>query len=193
SPRLSPRNLTPAELTRLADPGITRELRSIPGVAEVTVTGKQEREMTVELRPAALQAAGVSVAQVVQSLEAQNLAAPVGRVQGQFDERAIRLRGRLEGPADFAQLVVAERNGALIRLGQVADVRDGTEEQRTLALFNGTEAVGIDIKKSKGYSTTDVSAKLLARVQKLEKTLPAGTTINVVKNSGTRVAAAVRN
>ena len=190
---ISSTNLTPAELTRLADPGITRELRSIPGVAEVTVTGKQEREMTVELRPAALQAAGVSVAQVVQALEAQNLAAPVGRVQGQFDERAIRLRGRLEGPADFAQLVVAERNGTLIRLGQVADVRDGTEEQRTLALYNGTEAVGIDIKKSKGYSTTDVSAKLLARVQKLEKTLPAGTTINVVKNSGTRVAAAVRN
>ena len=62
---LSSTNLTPAELTRLADPGITRELRSIPGVAEVTVTGKQEREMTVELRPAALQAAGVSVAQVV--------------------------------------------------------------------------------------------------------------------------------
>jgi HAE1 family hydrophobic/amphiphilic exporter-1 len=190
---ISSKNLTPAELTRLADPGITRELRSIPGVAEVTVTGKQEREMTVELRPAALQAAGVSVAQVVQALEAQNLAAPVGRVQGQFDERAIRLRGRLEGPADFAQLVVAERNGTLIRLGQVADVKDGTEEQRTLALFNGTEAVGIDIKKSKGYSTTDVSAKLLARVQKLEKTLPAGTTINVVKNSGTRVSAAVRN
>ena len=125
---------------------------------------------------------------MVQALEAQNLAAPVGRVQGQFDERAIRLRGRLEGPADFAQLVVAERNGTLIRLGQVADVRDGTEEQRTLALYNGTEAVGIDIKKSKGYSTTDVSAELLARVQKLEKTLPAGTTINVVKNSGVRVS-----
>jgi len=190
---ISSERLTPAELTRLADPGITRELRSIPGVADVTVTGKQERELTVELLPAALQAAGVSVSQVVQALQAQNLAAPVGRVQGQYDERSIRLRGRLEGPADFAQLVVAERNGTLIRLGQVANVRDGTEEQRTLALFNGTEAVGIDIKKSKGYSTTEVSAKLLERVTKLEKTLPAGTIINVVKNSGTRVSAAVRN
>jgi len=190
---LSSTRLSPAELTRLADPGITRELRSIPGVAEVTVTGKQERELTVELHPAALEAARVSVAQVVQALQAQNLAAPVGRVQGAYDERAIRLRGRLSGPAEFAQLVVAERNGVLIRLGQVADVRDGIEEQRTLALFNGAEAVGIDIKKSKGYSTTDVATQLLDRVHKLEATLPEGVTINVVKNSGTRVTAAVRN
>ena len=51
-----------------------------------------------------------------------------------------------------------------MRLGQVADVRDGTEEPRTLALFNDKEAVGIDIKKSKGYSTTDVSDKIRARV-----------------------------
>ncbi|HMU60887.1 MAG TPA: efflux RND transporter permease subunit [Gemmatimonadales bacterium] len=188
----SPR-LTPAELTRLADPGITRELRSIPGVAEVTVTGKQERELTVELRPAALQAARVSVGQVVQALQAQNLAAPVGRVQGAYDERSIRLRGRLSGPEEFAQLVVAERNGVLIRLGQVADVRDGIEEQRTLALFNGTEAVGIDVKKSKGYSTTEVATQILDRVHQLEATLPAGVTINVVKNSGVRVTAAVRN
>ena len=65
---LSSNRLSPAELTRLADPGITRELRSIPGVAEVLVTGKQERELTVELKPAALQAAGVSVSQVVQAL-----------------------------------------------------------------------------------------------------------------------------
>ncbi|HEX5005165.1 MAG TPA: efflux RND transporter permease subunit [Gemmatimonadales bacterium] len=185
--------LSPAELTRLADPGITREIRSIPGVAEVTVTGKQERELTVELRPAALSAARVSVAQVVQALQAQNLAAPVGRLQGQFDERSIRLRGRLSGPEEFAQLVVAERNGVLIRLGQVADVRDGIEEQRTLALFNGTESVGIDVKKAKGYSTTDVAEKVLARVRALESTLPAGTAINVVKNSGVRVTAAVRN
>ena len=47
-----------------------------------------------------------------------------------------------------------------MRLGEVADVRDGTEEPRTLALFNDQEAVGIDIKKSKGYSTTDVSDQI---------------------------------
>ena len=119
-------------LTRLADPRVTRALRSIPGVAQVSVVGGIEREMTVEVEPVALEAAGVSVAQVVQALEAQNLAAPVGRLNGGLEERTIRLHGRPERPSDFAQIVVAERKGNSIRLGQVAKVYDGTEESRTL-------------------------------------------------------------
>jgi hydrophobic/amphiphilic exporter-1 (mainly G- bacteria), HAE1 family len=190
---LNSTRLTPAELTRLADPTITRELRSIPGVAEVAVSGKLERELTVELRPEDLMATGVSVAEVVQAIELQNLAAPVGRVEGQYDERSIRLKGRLDGPDEFERLVVSERNGTLIRLGQVATVRDATEEQRTQALFNEREAVGIDIKKSKGYSTTEVASAILARVERMTPSLPEATTLAVVRDAGVRVTAAVRN
>ena len=190
---LSSTTLSQAELTRLADPTITRELRSIAGVAEVAVSGKVERELTVELDPARMQSAGVSVGQIVQALSLQNLAAPVGRVTGAMDERAIRLKGRLENAQEFTQLVVSERNGVATRLGDVAEVRDGTEEPRTLALFNDKEAVGIDIKKAKGYSTTDVSDKIRARVEQLQSTLGAGTKLELVRDSGTRVDAAVRN
>ncbi|MEO7711969.1 MAG: efflux RND transporter permease subunit [Gemmatimonadaceae bacterium] len=190
---LSSSTLTQAELTRLADPTITRELRSVPGVAEVTVSGKVERELTVELKPLQLQATGVSVGQVVQALQLQNLAAPVGRVVGDMDERSIRLKGRLENPQEFEQLVVAERNGQVIRLGEVAHVRDGTEEPRTLALFNDQDAVGIDVKKAKGYSTTDVSDKVRERVAELQPSLGAGTKLELVKDAGVRVDAAVRN
>ncbi len=157
------------------------------------MVGELERELTVELRPDALQAAGVSVAQVVQALNQQNLAAPVGRVTGNLQERSIRLVGRLQGPAEFEQLVVSERDGNIIRLGQVATVHDGTEEQRSLALFNQKEAVGIDIKKSRGYSTTDVSSRILTRVRQLESTLPEDAKLEVVVDAGTRVHAAVRN
>jgi HAE1 family hydrophobic/amphiphilic exporter-1 len=190
---ISSTTLSQGELTRLADPGITRELRSIPGVAEVTLPGKVERELTVQLRPDDLQGSGISVSQVVQALQFQNLAAPVGRVNGPLAERSIRLKGRLETPAEFAQVVVAERNGQLVRLGQVADIIDATEEPRTLALYNGREAVGIDIKKSTGYSTTTVSDEILSRIETIKRTLPAGTTIDVVKNSGKNVRNAVRN
>src|SRR5258705_3442108 len=190
---LSSTALSQAELTRLADPTITRELRSIPGVAEVAVSGKVERELTVELKPQQLQATGVSVGQVVQALQLKNLAAPVGRVIGDMDERSIRVKGRLENPQEFGQLVVAERNGQTIRLGQIANVRDGTEEPRTLALYNDREAVGVDVKKSKGYSTTDVSDKVRARVEQLQPTLGKGTKLELVKDSGVRVSHAVRN
>jgi len=190
---LSSNTLTPGELTRLADPGITREFRSIPGVAEVEVPGKVERELTVQIKPDALQAAGIGVAQVVQALQLQNLAAPVGRVTGDLDERSIRLRGRLERPEEFAQIIVAERNGQVIRLGQVADILDSTEEARSLALYNGRESVGIDVKKSKGYSTTQVAEAVLARLDDIKSRLPAGTTVDVVKDRGERVRHSVSN
>ena len=182
-----------ARLSRLADPGVTRALRSIAGVAQVSVVGGIEREMTVELQPAALEASGVSVAQVVQSLQQQNLAAPVGRLNGPLDERTIRLRGRPEGPADFTKLVVTERGGQPILLGQVAKVYDGTEEPRTLALFNGREAVGVEVIKSKGYSTTYVSDLIRQRVAELQSTMPADVKLEIVQDAGQRVSRAVAN
>lgn len=190
---LSSESLTPAQLTRLADPAITSNLRGIAGVSQVKTVGEVKRELTVQIRPQALQAAGVSVGQVVQALQSQNLAAPVGRVNGVLDERTIRLLGRLDDPRDFAQLVVAERGGQVVRLGQVADVMDGSQEQRSLALFNGKEAVGIDITKAKGYSTTALSAKIMKKLGTIEKTLPPGVKINIVRDAGVRVEHSVRN
>jgi HAE1 family hydrophobic/amphiphilic exporter-1 len=200
---LSSETYSPAQLTRMADPEITSELRGISGVSQVRLVGEVKREMTIQLRPQALQAAGISIAQVVQSLQAQNLAAPVGRVNGPLEERTIRLQGRLEGPEDFMQLVVAEKNGQIIRLGQVADALDGTQEQRSLTLFwqrdsagktlEGKEAIGIDIVKAKGYSTTAVSEKIRNAMARMEKTLPPGVKVNIVRDAGTRVEDSVRN
>jgi HAE1 family hydrophobic/amphiphilic exporter-1 len=188
---LSSDRLSPGELTRIADPGITREFRSLSGVAEVTVAGKRERELTIELKPQAIQAAGISVGQIAQALQLQNLAAPVGRLETADAEQSIRLKGRPEGPKDFEQIVIAEREGRVIRLGELATVRDGFEEQRTLALFNGKDAVGIDIKKSKGYSTTEVADKVTERLDRIIKSLPEGVTLSVVQNSADRVRRSV--
>ncbi len=185
--------LSASDLTRIADPGLTRELRSIAGVADVAILGRQEREMTIELLPEAMEAAGVGVDDVVQALRAQNLAAPVGRLDGALDEQSIRLRGRLQTTADFGRLVVAQRRGRLIRLGEVAVPRDGAEEPRSKALYNARDAVGIDVTKSKGYSTTDVTDVILARVEKVKATLPSNVRLDVVRNAGDRVSASVRN
>jgi hydrophobe/amphiphile efflux-1 (HAE1) family protein len=185
--------LTGAELTRLTDPDITRRLRGIAGVAQVNIVGGVQRELVVEIRPRDLQASGVSVGQVVQALQSQNLAAPVGRLEGDMEERTIRLKGRLEGPADFAQLIVFEANGRVVRLGDVATVRDGTEEPRSFAQFNGEEAVGIDIVKSRGFSTTAVAEDIRVRVAEIQRTMPAGVAVRVVRDSGVRVANSVRS
>jgi HAE1 family hydrophobic/amphiphilic exporter-1 len=188
---LSSPGLTGAELTRIADPDITRQLRGISGVASVDLVGAIERELVVEIRPRDLQAAGVSVAQVVLALQSQNLASPVGRLAGDLDERTIRLKGRLDSPADFKQLVVSQSEGRIVRLGDLADVRDATEEPRSFALYNDEAAVGIDILKSTGFSTTAVAEQIRNRVIEIQRTLPAGVTLRVVTDAGVRVADSV--
>jgi hydrophobe/amphiphile efflux-1 (HAE1) family protein len=180
-----------AELTRLADPGLTRALRGVAGVAEVRVVGGIQRELSVELEPRALQAAGVSVGEVVQALQAQNLAAPVGRLNGPLSERTVRLRGRLDRPADFERLVVAQRSGQLIRLGDIARATDATEEPRTGAFYDSDEAVGIDIIKADGFSTTDVSDRVARKVEALRATLPPGVKLLVARDAGPRVSNSV--
>ena len=190
---LNANTLDAASLTRLADPGMTKELRSIPGVAEANVVGGVQRELTIEIRPEAMRAAGISVGQLVAALQTQNLAVPVGKLTGELDERTIRLRGKLDAPADFMTLVVAERGGRTIRLGEVATAKDGTAEPTTAANFSGRESIGILIKKSKGYSTSEVAREVLKQVEGIRATLPAGTKLEVVQNSGERVENSVRN
>jgi HAE1 family hydrophobic/amphiphilic exporter-1 len=185
--------MTVPQLTLLADPGITRRLRAIPGVGEVELAGINTREMTVDLEPDALAASNVSVGEVVGALQAQNLAAPVGRLIGVHDERTIRLGGRVLSPEDFSRIVVADRGGRLIRLSDVAHVHVGVEEPRSAAAFSGEEAVGINIKKSKGYSTTAVADAVRAEIETMRQTLPQGVTFTVVRDAGTRVRNSVAN
>jgi HAE1 family hydrophobic/amphiphilic exporter-1 len=190
---LTSSTLSPAILTRIADPGIVRQLRGVPGVANIRLAGSVVRELTVQLRPADLQAAGVAVQQVVAALEAQNLAAPIGSLKGQLDEKSIRLKGRLDRAEDFGQLVIATRGDRVIRLSQLADVFDGSEEPTTAAVFNGKDAVGIEIQKTKGFSTTTVVTDLKQELDKISKTLPAGAKLEIVQDAGKRVSNAVNN
>src|SRR4030095_405007 len=161
---LSSPGLTGAELTRLADPDITRRVRAISGVTSVNLAGAVERELVGEIRPRDLQARGVSVSQFVRPLQPQNLASPVGRLEGELEERTIRLKGRLDSPADFKQLVVLQSQGRGVRPGGVPAGRDATEEPRSFALYNEESAVGIDILKSTGFSTTAVAEQIRTRV-----------------------------
>src|SRR6476646_2765423 len=185
--------LTPPQLTQLADPGIASELRAIAGVAQVNVVGGDSAQLNINVRPTDLSAFGVGIDQVVNAVRAQNLAAPVGQVTSALEQRSIRLEGRFEHPEEFTQLVIAQRGGQLITLGQIASVEAGAAEPTSAALFSGRQAIGLDIVKSREYSTTAVADLVKARIDQLQKTLPQGTRLEIVRDAGDRVRHSVRN
>jgi HAE1 family hydrophobic/amphiphilic exporter-1 len=190
---LTSSSLTTPELTQLADQQIADELRAIAGVAQVNVVGGDSAQLNINVKPAALAATGVGIDQVVNAVRSQNLAAPVGQVTTSLENRAIRLEARLQRPEDFAGIIVAQRGAQLVRLGQVADVEAGAAEPTSAALYNGAPAIGLDIVKSREYSTTAVSDAVNKRIAELLPTLPAGTRIETVRDAGTRVRHSVRN
>ncbi|HET7374894.1 MAG TPA: efflux RND transporter permease subunit [Gemmatimonadaceae bacterium] len=185
--------LSAPQLTQIADQQIAGELRAIGGVAQVNVVGGDSAQLNVNVQPNALASLGVGIDQVVNALRAQNLAAPVGNVNSPLEQRSIRLEGRFERPEDFANLVISQRGGQLVTLGQVADVEAGAAEPKSSALYNGRQAIGLDIVKSREYSTTAVADRVKARIAALQPTMPPGTRIEIVRDAGARVRHSVRN
>jgi HAE1 family hydrophobic/amphiphilic exporter-1 len=185
--------LSPPQLTQIADQTIAGELRAIGGVAQVNVVGGDSAQLNVSVRPSALAAVGVGIDQVVNALRAQNLAAPVGNVNSALEQRSIRLEGRLERPEDFGALVISARNGQLVTLDQVASVEAGAAEPLSAAFYNGRQAIGIDIVKSRENGTVSVANAVKARVDSLQRRMPPGARIEVVRDAGTRVHNSVRN
>jgi HAE1 family hydrophobic/amphiphilic exporter-1 len=190
---LSSDDLSPLELSRLAEIDIGRQLRGIPGVALVTLEGELEREMTIFLNSNAMREAKVSATDVTNALRTQNLAAPVGRVMSGLQEQSIRLQGRLKDVSEFEQMVVKQNGDQAIRLGQISDIVDGGAEQRRLSFFNGKKALGIDITKAREASTISVTDDIKAKLDELTPLLPKGVELVVVRDQGEDVAASMRN
>ena len=181
---LSSTRQSQAEISRLAEDVLADKFRAIDGVAVVTVNGALHRELSVLLRAQKLREYNTSVTEVVNALRLQNTTAPVGRVTGPLEEQSLRLIGRLESPADFENIVIKRRGSQIVSLGDVAVVRDGFAEVRDVSIRNGHPNVSIFITRSQDASTVTVAAKIRTLAEELNKTLPAGTKLEVTSDGG---------
>lgn len=178
-------------LTVLADETIRRRLESAQGVGEVRIAGGLEREIRVNLIPARLQALGVTVPDVMGALSRQNMEVPAGRVESGATERLVRVTGRITDPRQFEDVIVATRDGQPVRLKDVAQVETGTEEERSVALVDLRRAVSLDILKVSGANTVEVADAVKAEIARVQKSLPAGTELLVVRDNSTEIKQSV--
>jgi multidrug efflux pump subunit AcrB len=173
---------TPQELSWFIDNTVTKRLLAVPGVAQVSRYGGVDREIRVELDPARLQALGLTAAEVNEQLRALNLDAAGGRAQVGGGEQAIRVLGGAKTAQDLAQTEIIASGGRSFRLSEVADVRDGIAEVRTLARLNGRPATSFGVFKAKGASDVSVSRAVQTELDKIQSENPA---VHVTLNSTT--------
>jgi HAE1 family hydrophobic/amphiphilic exporter-1 len=175
--------LNPRDLTTLADRKIKRRLESVPGVAKAKLVGASKREVAVYLDPARLDALGMGVDEVVAGLRSENVNTPLGRLNRGGTEMPLRVSGKPGNVDSYPAMVIGRRGGQPITLGDVATVADTVEEQRSLALINGEPAVAIDITKQTKANTVAVVDAVKKTVAELGPELPAGTEIQIVRDS----------
>lgn len=190
---LSSNTMPIEDLTALADETIRRRLESVSGVGQAQVTGGQAREIRVNLIPDQMQARGVSVSDVMGALQRQNMEVPAGRLERDNVEQLVRVTGRIVDPERFGAIIVANRGGATIRLGEVARVEVGTEEERSVALVNDRRAVALDVLKVSGANTVAVADGVLEAVDTLQEILPAGTTLQVIRDNSVTIRRSVHD
>jgi len=165
-------------LTEIADKQISRALEAVDGVGDVTVNGGRAREIHVELDLAKLTAHGLSVSQVRDAIQSDNVEIPGGRIDQGDAEVALRTPGRFESVDQFGQIVVATQGGAPVRVADVATVSDSEEDARQSAYVGGQRAVVLEVRRQSGQNTLTVIDGVKKALAALQPQLPSG--LNIV-------------
>jgi hydrophobe/amphiphile efflux-1 (HAE1) family protein len=190
---LSSTSQSHADISRYAEDVLADRFRGIEGVSIVNVNGALRRELSVLLRAEKLREFNVSVTDVTNALRSGNTNAPVGKLRDELDEKGIRLIGRIERPEDFSQIVVKRNGDQIVRLSQVAEIRDGFADVNSLSIRSGKPNVSLNISRSRDASTVALAKKVHAVVEEVNKELPKGTELEVTRDGGREAQLSLNN
>ncbi len=185
---------SPQELTTWATQVLQKKLENVRGVGAVSVIGGVDRQINVYLRPAAMEALGISTEQVSAALRSENQELPLGNVRSGEQDRVVQINARLKTPREFRDIVVARKSmGAVVKLWQVADVVDGPQEQESLALYNGQRTVLLSVQKSQGENTIAVVDGLKKALEDSKAVTPANMRTEINRDNSRSIRVSVAN
>jgi HAE1 family hydrophobic/amphiphilic exporter-1 len=179
------------DITEFADKKLRRRLESIDGVGQALIVGGRPRQVNVVVDTQKLTSLGLTTAQLVAALQAQNVQIPGGKVEQGLRDLTLRTYGRVLTPNEFANVAISEKNGYVVRVGDVAHIEDSVAEPESVATVEGKPAVVMNIRKQSGTNTVEVINRLRERLEEVQKDLPKGWTMQVVRDQSDYILAAV--
>jgi HAE1 family hydrophobic/amphiphilic exporter-1 len=177
---LSSATLPLSALDEYAQTFLAQRISTVAGVARVQVMGSQKYAVRIQLDPQALQARGIGVDEVSRAVDAGNPNLPTGILWGPRTAYTVRADGQIESAPEFRKLIVSYRNGAPVRLQDVALVLDDVEDNRSASWFDGTRSISLSIQKQPGTNTVEVADGVRAAIAALAPTLPASVKIQTM-------------
>jgi multidrug efflux pump len=185
-------NLSPIELSDYAERYLVDRFASIDGVARVQLGGARTPAMRVWLNRQAMAARGLTASDIEAAVRTENVELPAGSLQSNDLIFTARIDRPFRTTEDFAQLVIAKgENGQLVRLGDIARVEFGAEEDRNTFRGNGQQMMGLGIVKQSTANIVAVAAEARARAAEIASTLPEGMSIEVNFDGSVFVSASI--
>ncbi|MEW6562619.1 MAG: efflux RND transporter permease subunit [Pseudomonadota bacterium] len=177
---------TQQQLNQYAANVLKKKLETINGVGEVRLGGRRDRTIRINIRPADLAAYNLTTQDLVAAFNREHLQMPGGFLVSKNREMLLKLDLEFHKLEDIKRLIVAYRDGAPIRLQEVAEVEDGLSDYRQLARFNGKPAIGVGIVKVSNANTVAIVQEVQRRLEAdVIPALPPGMTLKVATNDAT--------
>ena len=177
----------------LVDTRVAQKLAQIPGVGMVSLAGGQRPAVRVEVHPNELAARGLTLAAIRSAIASASVNEPKGSFNGPAQNILMDANDQLRSPEEYRDLIVAWRNGAPLRLGDVATIKNGAEDSRLAAWADNLPAVLINIQRQPGANVIEVVDRVKAMLPQLSASLPAAVDLKVLSDRTQSIRASVRS
>jgi multidrug efflux pump len=176
-----------------ADTTLAQKISQLPGVGLVSISGGQRPAVRIQANPTALASYGMSLEDLRVALSQANVNQAKGNIENARQSYTIGANDQLMSSADYGPIIVAYRNGAPVRLSNVATVLDGTENQRQAAWMNITPSVILNIQRQPGANIISVVDNIERLLSQFKASLPSGIQVRVLTDRTTTIRASVRD
>ena len=186
-------SLSLSELNDYAENLIAPSLSILPGVAQVTVNGQKRFAVRVRTKAELMNARNISLDELATVLHAANSNAPLGILDGPSQTLTIQGNAQLMKAADFADLIIATRNGLPVRLKDIADVEDSFQSIKTAGSYNGERSIVLLVQRQPNANTVQVVDAVRKLLPVFQKQLPSSIKINLVNDRSVSIREAIHD
>src|SRR3954470_12589580 len=182
-----------SELDEYGETFMAQRISMVPGVAQVQIFGPQKYAVRIQVDPMKLASQKIGIDEVATAISAQNVSLPTGVLWGADKAYTVQANGQLQNAASFRELVVTYRNGAPVKLGDIAQVLDDVQNNKIASWYNGTRGMVLGVQRQPGTNTVAIANAVNALVTQMRSQFPPSVRLQTLYDRSISIQESVRD
>src|ERR1044071_4190581 len=167
------------QVDEFAQTEIAQRLSMVEGVSSVNVFGSAKYAVRVQLDPKQLSARNIGVSQVANAIRQNNVMLPTGVIYGKDRTLTLNATGQMQSAAEFRRLIIAYRNGAAVRLADVANVLDDIQNNKSVSYYDRERSIKLFVQRQPGTNTMEIAQRVKEKLEEIKPSLPPTLNLHV--------------